>query len=206
MRTPTSLHLVKIEKARATSKNSNVSPSPSRRAQRRHLPPFLQRGEKIGGKRIKNKSPPPPPLATKFSHLPVSAIMSRTNDVSTSPCHYWQTTMTRPSALLIKTLAIIVVLIYTCNYANSTKLSKHTDDAFKNRDYNPTTKTVSSAGHHQGRDNEPVIEEVNAKQLERILNDKDFVAVYWCKLIFFQNFNFKFEKKKTIPATFINQM
>lgn len=28
---------------------------------------------------------------------------------------------------------------------------------------------------------EPVIEEVNAKQLERALNEKDFVAVYWCK-------------------------
>lgn len=28
---------------------------------------------------------------------------------------------------------------------------------------------------------EPVIEEVNAKQLERILLDKDYVAVFWCK-------------------------
>lgn len=26
-----------------------------------------------------------------------------------------------------------------------------------------------------------VIEEVTAKQLERILQDKDFVAVFWCK-------------------------
>lgn len=28
---------------------------------------------------------------------------------------------------------------------------------------------------------DPIIEEVTAKQLERILQDKDFVAVYWCK-------------------------
>lgn len=28
---------------------------------------------------------------------------------------------------------------------------------------------------------DPVIEEVSAKQLERILHDKNFVAVYWCK-------------------------
>lgn len=28
---------------------------------------------------------------------------------------------------------------------------------------------------------EPVIEEVTQKQLERILHDKDYVAVYWCK-------------------------
>lgn len=26
-----------------------------------------------------------------------------------------------------------------------------------------------------------VIEEVTAKQLERVLNEKDFVAVFWCK-------------------------
>lgn len=28
---------------------------------------------------------------------------------------------------------------------------------------------------------ESVIEEVTAKQLERLLHDKDYVAVYWCK-------------------------
>lgn len=28
---------------------------------------------------------------------------------------------------------------------------------------------------------EPVIEEVTAKQLERVLADKDYVAVFWCK-------------------------
>ncbi|KAK6628373.1 hypothetical protein RUM43_002185 [Polyplax serrata] len=32
---------------------------------------------------------------------------------------------------------------------------------------------------------EPVIEEVSAKQLEKILNEKDYVAVFWCK--FFQS-------------------
>lgn len=29
---------------------------------------------------------------------------------------------------------------------------------------------------------EPTIEEVTAKQLEKILAEKDYVAVYWCKL------------------------
>lgn len=28
---------------------------------------------------------------------------------------------------------------------------------------------------------EAVIEEVTAKQLEKLLNDKDYVAVFWCK-------------------------
>lgn len=30
---------------------------------------------------------------------------------------------------------------------------------------------------------EAVIEDVNAKQLERLLEEKDYVAVYWCKLL-----------------------
>lgn len=30
---------------------------------------------------------------------------------------------------------------------------------------------------------EPVIEEVTQKQLERLLQEKDYVAVYWCKCI-----------------------
>lgn len=29
---------------------------------------------------------------------------------------------------------------------------------------------------------DPVIEEVSAKQLERLLQEKDYVAVFWCKL------------------------
>lgn len=33
------------------------------------------------------------------------------------------------------------------------------------------------------READPVIEEVTAKQLERLLNEKDFVAVYWCKCL-----------------------
>lgn len=28
---------------------------------------------------------------------------------------------------------------------------------------------------------EPIIEEVTAKQLERVLAEKDYVAVFWCK-------------------------
>lgn len=45
---------------------------------------------------------------------------------------------------------------------------------------------------------EPVIEEVNAKQLERILLDKDYVAVFWCKCArkkIEENLIFRKEKK-----------
>ncbi|KAJ8921401.1 hypothetical protein NQ315_003017 [Exocentrus adspersus] len=40
-----------------------------------------------------------------------------------------------------------------------------------------TAKRAPQPTQHQ----ESVIEEVTAKQLERILADKDYVAVYWCK-------------------------
>lgn len=45
------------------------------------------------------------------------------------------------------------------------------------------TKADESARGSAGKQKEaePVIEEVTAKQLERLLNEKDFVAVYWCK-------------------------
>lgn len=36
-------------------------------------------------------------------------------------------------------------------------------------------------------EHEPVIEEVTQKQLERLLQDKDYVAVYWCKCVHTQN-------------------
>lgn len=35
---------------------------------------------------------------------------------------------------------------------------------------------------------EAVIEDVNAKQLERLVEEKDYVAVYWCKFRFFSEF------------------
>lgn len=43
----------------------------------------------------------------------------------------------------------------------------------------PEPTPVKSAA--KPRDSEPEIEEVTAKQLERVLNEKDFVAVFWCK-------------------------
>ncbi|XP_034174484.1 hulk isoform X1 [Osmia lignaria lignaria] len=41
------------------------------------------------------------------------------------------------------------------------------------------TKPEEPRGKGGHKESEPVIEEVNAKQLERLLNEKDFVAVYW---------------------------
>ena len=33
------------------------------------------------------------------------------------------------------------------------------------------------------REAEAVIEDVNAKQLAKLINEKDYVAVYWCKYL-----------------------
>lgn len=47
--------------------------------------------------------------------------------------------------------------------------------------YGDCAKKSSSPGPVEPPVAESVIEEVNAKQLERILADKDYVAVFWCK-------------------------
>lgn len=40
---------------------------------------------------------------------------------------------------------------------------------------------LASAKRQPSHHEEPVIEEVTAKQLERVLSEKDYVAVFWCK-------------------------
>lgn len=42
----------------------------------------------------------------------------------------------------------------------------------------------SSSPENEQEKVEAVIEDVNAKQLERLLDEKDYVAVYWCKNLF----------------------
>ncbi|XP_012535507.2 uncharacterized protein LOC105836192 isoform X1 [Monomorium pharaonis] len=72
------------------------------------------------------------------------------------------TTMYHPrTIILLSVLALISVLL------------GHVDAAAK-------TKAEESRGSTgRQKEAEPVIEEVTAKQLERLLNEKDFVAVYW---------------------------
>lgn len=43
-------------------------------------------------------------------------------------------------------------------------------------------KTESPAKSSPSKHSEPIIEDVTAKQLEKVLNEKDYVAVFWCKL------------------------
>ncbi|KMQ89660.1 protein disulfide-isomerase [Lasius niger] len=56
----------------------------------------------------------------------------------------------------------------------------HVDAAAKTK-AEESASSRGSAG--KPKEAEPVIEEVTAKQLERLLNEKDFVAVYWCKCL-----------------------
>ncbi|XP_076389661.1 hulk isoform X3 [Megachile rotundata] len=100
--------------------------------------------------------------------------MSTANDVSTvrfgrwwwcwrrrrrSTCGPTMPTGYAKTIVLLGVFAVLCALLGTVDAASKTKGDE------------PRGK-----GH---KESEPVIEEVNAKQLERILNEKDFVAVYW---------------------------
>ncbi|XP_076288398.1 hulk isoform X2 [Lasioglossum baleicum] len=112
---------------------------------------------------------------SKIAGVPVSAAMSTANDVSAERFGRWwwcwrrrrRSTTCGPTMLTgyTKTIALLGVLAVLCALLGTV------DAAAKTRPDEPRAK-----GH---KDAEPVIEEVNAKQLERLLNEKDFVAVYW---------------------------
>lgn len=115
---------------------------------------------------------------SKIAGVPVSAAMSTANDVSTVRFGRWwwcwrrrrrSTSTCGPATMLYaKTIALLGVAAVLC------ALLATVDAAAKAKSDEPRPK----GGHKEA---EPVIEEVNAKQLERLLNEKDFVAVYWCK-------------------------
>lgn len=44
--------------------------------------------------------------------------------------------------------------------------------------------SVKAVNNPSTKHSEPIIEDVTAKQLEKILNEKDYVAVFWCKYKF----------------------
>lgn len=52
----------------------------------------------------------------------------------------------------------------------------------------PSVECANKKGSPSAPAPEATIEEVNAKQLERILAEKDYVAVYWCKLSPFMDY------------------
>lgn len=41
-----------------------------------------------------------------------------------------------------------------------------------------------SANTILNKHSEPIIEDVTSKQLEKVLNEKDYVAVFWCKYMY----------------------
>ena len=44
-----------------------------------------------------------------------------------------------------------------------------------------SSPSAAPAAKSSVKEVESIIEDVSAKQLERVLNEKDFVAVFWCK-------------------------
>lgn len=116
---------------------------------------------------------------SKIAGVPVSAAMSTANDVSTVRFGRWwwcwrrrrRNTTYGPTTMptgYAKTIVLLGVFAVLCALLGTV------DAVARTKPDEPRSK----GGH---KDAEPVIEEVNAKQLERLLNEKDFVAVYWCK-------------------------
>ncbi|XP_043272030.1 uncharacterized protein [Venturia canescens] len=130
--------------------------------------------------------------------------MSTTNDGSTRCRECWTVKngnkrgvisclkMPRFSRILL--IGFLVLITASCygGYGDAAARTR-ADDASASRAGSSSSSSSSSGGapssrstgasagahHHHGKEAEPVIEEVNAKQLERLLNEKDFVAVYW---------------------------
>ncbi|XP_054003496.1 uncharacterized protein LOC128889677 isoform X2 [Hylaeus anthracinus] len=113
---------------------------------------------------------------SKIAGVPVSAAMSTANDVSAVRFGRWwwcwrrrrRSTTCRSTMPMgySKTFVLLGILSVICALLG-------TVDAVAK------TKSDEPRGKGSHKDAEPVIEEVNAKQLERLLNEKDFVAVYW---------------------------
>ncbi|XP_050478408.1 uncharacterized protein LOC126867664 isoform X3 [Bombus huntii] len=114
---------------------------------------------------------------SKIAGVPVSAAMSTANDVSTVRFGRWwwcwrrrrRNTTYGPTTMptgYAKTIVLLGVFAVLCALLGTV------DAVARTKPDEPRSK-----GSH--KDAEPVIEEVNAKQLERLLNEKDFVAVYW---------------------------
>lgn len=62
----------------------------------------------------------------------------------------------------------------------------------------PSVECANKKGSASAPAHEPTIEEVNAKQLERILAEKDYVAVYWCKFLHQKNLLEKWIKVRNV--------
>ncbi|XP_076175172.1 hulk isoform X2 [Ptiloglossa arizonensis] len=113
---------------------------------------------------------------SKIAGVPVSAAMSTANDVSAVRFGRWwwcwrrrrrsTTSGATMPAGYTKTIVLLGVLAVICSLLGTV-------------DAGARTKSDEPRGKGTHKDSEPVIEEVNAKQLERLLNEKDFVAVYW---------------------------
>lgn len=65
-------------------------------------------------------------------------------------------------------------------------LSANTSWVFAKKDGAATAPKTDSTpkSNPSNKHSEPIIEDVTAKQLEKVLNEKDYVAVFWCKLSF----------------------
>lgn len=73
----------------------------------------------------------------------------------------------------LKWIGPLVLLVLLALFGGLAECAKKTSSS--------AASPVKAAAPPPSAEDASVIEEVSAKQLERLLQDKDYVAVYWCK-------------------------
>lgn len=118
--------------------------------------------------------------------------MSTTNDGSTAQCGCRccgrRYPFPRITTLLFLAFLVLTPVGWLGNAGGFIDAASSTTRGVKQNQHEPSRGGSHTRGDHtrasSQREADPVIEEVTAKQLERLLNDKDFVAVYWCKCVY----------------------
>ncbi|XP_044009391.1 uncharacterized protein LOC122853163 isoform X2 [Aphidius gifuensis] len=87
--------------------------------------------------------------------------------------------MAMPNIIFIKLLSVLFIITYSCNYVKCATKITNDIPVTQSEKYDDSVTRRKTLSDHHNRAAESVIEEVNTKQLERLLNEKDFVAVYW---------------------------
>ena len=82
---------------------------------------------------------------------------------------------------VFRTVAILLALSSAFDFAAAAKKDAAVPTQKAGAGAAATAIDSSKLNPSSTKHSEPVIEDVTAKQLEKVLNEKDYVAVFWCK-------------------------
>ena len=78
---------------------------------------------------------------------------------------------------ILRTFVILLAVGALVSVTAAKKEAAPAPSSLKNADSGKATNPTSN------KHSEPIIEDVTSKQLEKVLNEKDYVAVFWCKYL-----------------------